>query len=314
MIVVASENGKAGIRQAMQVLRDGGSALDAVETGIRLVELVESDHSVGLGGYPNILGQVEQDASIMDGRTLLAGAVGALHGCRHPISVARKVMETLPHVLLVGAGADRFAAEMGFEHTDWQSPEATAWRQEHLAAIIPPEILADLAAQPDLARWVQRASDPRRAKGTTNMIAVDTHGDIACGVSTSGWAVKYPGRLGDSPIIGAGNYADNRYGAAACTGLGELAIRAATARSVVLYLKMGLPLAEAGRLALQEINELPGPYLSDMNIVAVDSAGNPAGFSNNPKASYIYMRPEMADPLEETPLILPITRRWPVID
>src|SRR5512141_1790882 len=101
MLVAASGNGRVGIAEAMATLRRGGSALDAVEAGVRAVESHPDDHSVGLGGLPNMLGEVELDASIMDGRTLAAGAIGALKGYEHPISVARKVMEELPHVFLV---------------------------------------------------------------------------------------------------------------------------------------------------------------------------------------------------------------------
>src|SRR5689334_2921775 len=118
MIVVTSANGVIGLPAAVEILRAGGTALDAVEAATRLVEANPDDHTVGYGGYPNLLGEVELDASIMDGRTLRAGAVGALKGYRHPISVARKVMAELPHVLLVGEGAARFAAEMGFEAED----------------------------------------------------------------------------------------------------------------------------------------------------------------------------------------------------
>ena len=114
MIVVASANGRVGIGAAIEILRAGGSALDAVETATRLVEANPEDHTVGYGGYPNLLGEVELDASIMDGRTLSAGAVGGLKGFKHPISVARRVMEDLPHVLLVGEGAARFAREIGW--------------------------------------------------------------------------------------------------------------------------------------------------------------------------------------------------------
>ena len=126
MIVIARHNGAIGIQEAIYVLQQGGSAVDAVETGIRLVESNPEDHSVGYSGYPNLLGEVELDASIMNGRTLESGAVGAMKEYPYAISVARKVMETLPHVMLVGHGAERFAAEMGFEKQDLLTEEAHA--------------------------------------------------------------------------------------------------------------------------------------------------------------------------------------------
>ncbi|OQY17421.1 MAG: asparaginase [Anaerolineaceae bacterium 4572_32.2] len=261
MIVVSSANGIVGIQKSMRVLKDGGSAIDAVEAGIRLVEANADDHTVGYGGYPNLLGQVELDASIMDGRTLAAGAVGAVKGYKYPISIARQVMENLPHVFLAGEGAERFAAEMGFERCDLLTPKAREVWKQRLGAALPEKELKNLEKRTDLHKLVKIATDPERAGGTVNFIVQDAQGNICTGVSTSGWAWKYPGRLGDSPVIGAGNYADNRHGAAACTGMGEMAIRAGTARSVVLYLQMGLSLAEAGRRAMEDLNALGGPYL-----------------------------------------------------
>lgn len=310
MIVVASANGIAGIREAMRLLEAGGSAVDAVEAGIRLVEANPDDHSVGYGGYPNLLGQVELDAGIMDGRDLAAGAVGAMPGYPHPISVARKVMENLPHVFLVGQGAARFAAEMGFERRDLLTEEARQVWQQRLQADMPQEVLSRLDEQPDLWRWVKIATDPERARGTVNFIARDSRGDICAGVSTSGWAWKYPGRLGDSPVVGAGLYADNRYGAAACTGMGEMAIRAGTAHSVVFYLKMGLSLVEAGRRAMEDLDGLGGRYLSQMNFIALDRAGRHAGFSNAEGKTYIYLTAALDAPVEAPRACVRTKERW----
>ena len=128
-LVVASTNGQVGIAAAVDVLRAGGSAVDAVIAGIELVEAHPDDHSVGYSGLPNLLGEVELDASIMDGRTLAAGSVGALQHYQDAIALARQVMDTLPHVLIVGEGADRFAAETGLNHRQLLTPEAEQiWR------------------------------------------------------------------------------------------------------------------------------------------------------------------------------------------
>ena len=299
MIVVASSNGIVGIRESMRVLKEGGSALDAVEAGIHLVESNPEDHTVGYSGYPNILGEVQLDASIMDGNKLTTGAVGAVRGVEHPISLARQVMDKLPHVFLVGEGAERFAGEMGMQKKDLLTPEAKAVWEKRLRHDMPPEVFADIPGQKNLWEWIKIATDPERAGGTVNFIAMDKNGDICTGVSTSGWAWKFPGRLGDSPVIGAGNYAHNSYGAAACTGMGEMAIRCSTARSVVLYMKMGLSLQEAGREAMQDLDELGGKYVSRMSIIGLDKDGNPGAFSNNKDATYVYMTDEMEEPLEE---------------
>ncbi len=310
MIIVASSNGKIGMPAAMHVLRQGGTAVDAVEAGIRIVETNPDDHTVGFGGYPNILGEVELDASIMNGRTLESGAVAAIKGYPHPISVARKVMDELPHVMLVGDGAARFAAEMLFESQELLTEEARRVWLARLQRDMPPDVFASLHQQIDLRDWVRLATDPERAHGTVNFIAQDNQGHIASGVSTSGWAWSYPGRLGDSPIIGAGNYADNRFGAAACTGMGEMAIRAATAHSVVLYMKMGMSLAEAGAEAMRDLNDLHGRFISVMHIVAVDQHGQHAGFSSQQGKTYIYQTADMAEPAEVLRTHVPINARW----
>jgi len=312
MIVVASTNGNVGIKESMRVLKAGGSAMDAVEAGIRLVESNPDDHSVGYSGFPNILGQVELDASIMDGNSLSTGAVGAIKGYEHPISIARKVMETLPHVMLVGTGAERFASEMGFEQQELLTEYARKVWKHGLDSILAPGEFEKLD-QITLWRLIEAASDPERVNaamyfakheplkdaGTVNFIAMDNKGDICTGVSTSGWAWKFPGRLGDSPIIGAGNYAHNKYGAAACTGMGEMAIRAGTARSLVLYMKMGKTIEEAGDMAMLDLDELGGRYLSRMNIIALDRSGKPAAFTNAEDATYIYMTGEMDEPIQK---------------
>jgi len=271
-VVLTNSVGGAGIRTTVDALRAGRSVLDAIEEGIQQVERDPEIHSVGRGGWPNLLGQVELDASIMDGRTQRSGAVGALQGYLHPISVARRVMECLPHVLLVGEGAARFAAEQHMLAGENLTPEARAawddWRRAHVPA-------AELDTWPlaTLSPLAGLTADPIKTHGTTTFIVRGEDGHIACGVSTSGWAWKYPGRLGDSPIIGAGSYADDRYGAAACIGQGELTIRAGTSRSVVLYMKMGMTVEEAVREAARDLDALERDYSGMVTIHAIDRAG-----------------------------------------
>jgi beta-aspartyl-peptidase (threonine type) len=261
------------------------------------VEADVEEHSVGVGGWPNVVGEVELDASIMDGRDRSTGAVGALRGFPHPISVARRVMEQLPHVFLVGQGAADFAKEMGFTQEEILTDIAAKEWIERVQVNVPIDRIPDLLHRREMAPWVNLAKDPQRIHGTINVIAVDSRGDIASGVSTSGWFWKYPGRLGDSPIIGAGNYCDNRYGAAACIGHGELAIRAGTARTVVLLLQMGVPLLEACRQAMLDLPVAPGEKDgSFMSIVAIDNDGNHCGVSNAPKFhEFAYMSAEMQE-------------------
>ena len=139
---------------------------------------------------------------------------------------------------------------------------------------------------------------PDEAHGTVNVIARDREGNLACGVSTSGWAWKFPGRLGDSPIIGAGNYADNRWGAAACTGRGEMAQRLCTAHSIVTFMRFGMDLGQALHTAFGDLLALDDPYKSEVNIVAVDRHGNHAAASTAPGKTYVFMREDMDDYVE----------------
>lgn len=311
MILVSSTNGSVGMSAGMDILRAGGSALDAIEAATRLVEDNPADHTVGFNGYPNILGDLELDASLMDGRTLESGAVAAVRGYRNPITLARRVMQNLPHVLLVGAGAERFAAEMGFAHEgDLLTDEVRQQWHNHLANTLPAATVANLPQQTNLWELVQLATDPERTRSTVNFIAQDAAGNIATAVSTSGWAWKYPGRVGDSPIIGAGNYADNRYGAAACTGMGEMAIRASTAHSVVFYMKMGQNVATAAANAMRDLNDLGGRYLSVMNLIALSATGEPAGFTSQQGKTYIYQTADMPTYHEAERTYVPIEQRW----
>ena len=291
--LVGSANAAVGMAAGVEILQRGGTALDAVEAVTRLVEDNPDDHTVGYGGYPNLLGQVELDASIMDGTTRRCGAVGSLRGYRAAITVARAVMERLPHVLVVGDGAARLAHELGLEEEDLLTPEAARVWQDGLDGSLGPGAAPGAAGM--LSVMANLATDPEQAPGTVNVLALDETGNIAAAVSTSGWAWKYPGRLGDSPMIGAGSYADSRFGAAACTGWGELAIRAGTSRMVVAALAVGATLAEAGRAALHDVASLDtGGLPPTMSLVALAADGSHAAFSNEPAKRYVFWEDGMA--------------------
>lgn len=294
--IIGSSNARIGLPRGMEVLRQGGSALDAVEQAIWAVESNREDHTVGLGGLPNLLGVVELDASIMDGRTRAAGAVGAVHGFEHPISLARRVMETLPHAFLVGEGAERFARECGFPETLLLTEQALRIYDRGIrtgsdgspgGSAVLRALAGRLAMQPD------RASG--KDAGTVNILALDNEGNLASAVSTSGFAWKYPGRVGDSAVIGAGNYCDNRFGAAACTGRGELAIRAATAHTIVRSLKQGLTAQASGQAAMEELSDFEDPYFSTMNCVVLTPDGSHAAFSSLETTTYVFMHAHSAE-------------------
>lgn len=272
--VLTNGEGGVGIQSAVDTLANNGSALDAVEAGIRVVELNPSVRSVGFGGAPNVLGEMECDAAIMCGATLCTGAVGALKNYFHAISVARKVMDRTPHVMLVGEGAAIFAAEIGEKKGNLLSDEARADYEQWLKDHVPPEVLARWPNVP-LSSIISQPVDEKIIQGTTAFLVRTSDGNLAGGVSTSGWAYKYPGRLGDSPIIGAGLYVDNRYGAVACTHTGEMTIRAGTSRAVIAYMKKGATLPEACHEALDDLRALKGGYLGPVVVHAMDAAGTP---------------------------------------
>jgi len=246
----------------------------------------------------------ELDASIMDGRTRRTGAVAAVSKYANAISIARKVMEESPHVLLVGEGVHRFARAMGFEEWDL-STERTRMIFEALRKdafddlpddFRSKEYYAEYARSRNLREWYERLSDDQR--GTTNVIGMDSEGNICVGVSTSGTSLKFPGRVGDSPIIGAGNYCDNRYGGVACTGRGELTIRLLTARMIVKYMEDGLSLNGAVKKALKEIHALGEP--GGVQCIAVDRDGNTTSASTSWESTYWYMDVDMDEPEERS--------------
>lgn len=292
IVMVSSGNGAIGLTAGMRILRRGGSALDAVVAATKVVEDNDADHSVGTSGLPNLLGEVELDASLMDGRTRAAGAVCALRGFRSPIEVARLVLERLPHVLLAGDGAARFARECGCEERALLTPaSASLWRARLRRIGETPE---SVARAKRLAPKVWRAIGAER--GTVNILALDRRGNVASAVSTSGWAYKYPGRVGDSPIIGAGNYCDSRHGAAACTGFGELAMRALTAKTAVDLLRDGASAEDAARGALARANGLADRHVTRLNVVVLARDGSYASASTRRGVRYAVMTAGMRRP------------------
>lgn len=294
-VMIASERGEIGLPAGIGVLRAGGSAMDAVETAIRVVEANEADHYVGVGGLPNLLGVVELDASIMDGATRRAGAVAAVTGFPHPISIARAVAERLPqHLLLAGAGAERFADEAGIERGPTLTGEARRLWRDGLdpAGLDDVEKLrgpGETAYRRAALKLIAAMPPSDRPWGTVNMLALDAAGNLAVGVSTSGYPWKYPGRVGDSAVIGAGNYCDNRVGGAACTGRGELAIRATTARSVLLALaECGDP-EQACATALAQTLDLPDDFRAGLQALCLTPDGRHGGAATRGDATYSVM-------------------------
>ena len=272
-MLLANAEAWPGFEHTVDLLRQGGAGIDAMVAGIGKVEREAKVRSVGYGGWPNMLGEMEFDAGVMDGTTRDVGAVGAVPATLPVSALAHEVMKHLPHVMLTGAGARRFATERGFAVDDVLHPDSKRVWWERLQQEMSP---AQQAAFPDipLAPLSNTITDPERVRDTTVFLARDASDGIGVVTSTSGWAWKYPGRLGDSPIPGAGFYADSRYGAAACTHTGEMTMRCGTSRSIVLAMRLGHSLQDAVKLAVEELSELKTGFLAGVVIHAMDVKGN----------------------------------------
>ncbi len=244
-VVSTWDFGVGANQAAWQTLRSGGSALDAVEQGARWAESDLCNATVGRCGNPDRDGHVSLDASIMDGDGR-CGSVAALEDILHPISVARRVMEKTPHVMLVGAGAQQFAVEQGFRKKNLLSPTAKqAWREWKKESKYQPQM--------NVERLSKAMPGDKTNHDTLGMLAIDSHGRLAGACTTSGMAWKLRGRVGDSPIIGAGLYVDNEVGAATASGVGEEMIRNAASFLVVEMMRQGKSPSEACLAALERI-------------------------------------------------------------
>lgn len=272
-MLLANAEAWPGFETTVDLLRRDGAGIDAMVAGIAKVEREAKVRSVGYGGWPNMLGEMEFDAGVMDGTTRDVGAVGAVPATLPVSALAHEVMKHLPHVMLTGAGARRFATERGFALDQVLHPDSKRVWWEKLEKQMSPE---QRAAFPDipLAPLSNAITDPERVRDTTVFLGRDVGENIGVVTSTSGWAWKYPGRLGDSPIPGAGFYADSRYGAAACTHTGEMTMRCGTSRSIVLAMRLGYSLADAIKLAVEELSELKSGFLAGVVIHAMDAKGN----------------------------------------
>ncbi len=280
---------------AWAVLNSGGRALDAVEAGARIPEADLKNHSVGRAGYPDRDGHVSLDASIMDGDGS-CGAVAALEHIAHPISVARRVMEKTAHVLIVGDGALQFALEQGFPREDLLTPESEqAWHEWLKSAQYKPVINAEVGT------YGPKAEPPGGPHNhdTIGMLALDSHGNLAGACTTSGMAWKLHGRVGDSPIIGAGLYVDNEVGAATSTGVGEEVIRNAGSFLVVELMRHGRTPQQACREAVMRIVKRNPKAAKDIQVgfLAISRNGEVGAYALQKGFSYAVCDAQKQDAL-----------------
>jgi N4-(beta-N-acetylglucosaminyl)-L-asparaginase len=302
-ICIASGNGLRATQRAMDLMKNGADTLDAVIAGVNILELDPEETSVGFGGLPNEEGVTELDASVMHGPTRRCGAVGGVRSCRTPSKLAKIVMEQTDHIMLVGQGADKFAVEMGMP------AETLTTEKSHLAWLVWKQSMRDkdghsnwgpgLDSGPqkpiaELKKLFPRADDALLAwayekaihppTGTINCLALNAKGEMSGTTTTSGMAWKIPGRVGDSPIIGAGLYVDQDIGAAGSTGRGEENIRIAGAHTVVENMRHGMSPQDAGLDALKRIarnfkNDKVWLAKVDINFYVLRNDGDFAGVS-----------------------------------
>ncbi|MBK6759804.1 MAG: N(4)-(beta-N-acetylglucosaminyl)-L-asparaginase [Ignavibacteria bacterium] len=262
LVISTWDHGLPANKTALQVLGRGGSVLDAVERGVMVVESDPNNLSVGLGGLPDRDGIVTLDASIMTG-DCRAGSVCFVQGIPHPITVARLVMERTPHVMLVGSGAERFAREQGVSQ------------------------LTNTLTRQARAAWEEWCKEKKYTPvinienhDTIGLLAMDANGKMAGACTTSGLAYKVHGRVGDSPIIGAGLYVDDEVGAATCTGLGETVLRTLASFLAVERMRMGDSPQAACETAIKRIVAKHTNYNEfQVGILAIDTAGRHGAFS-----------------------------------
>lgn len=267
-LVIATWNVKNATAKAWDILMNGGSALDAVEKGCNVEEEDPANSSVGYGGFPDRDGNVSLDACVMDGKGNY-GSVVFLQNIVNAISVARKVMEETPHVLLAGTGAEEFAVSQGFKRQNLLTETSkAAWEQWKIKSEYQPVINVE-------------------NHDTIGMLTIDTNGDLAGGCTTSGLAFKMHGRVGDSPIIGSGLFVDNEVGAATATGVGEEVLKTVGSFLIVELMRQGKTPQQACVEAIERImKKQPNRKDFQVGYIAVNKKGDVGAYSIHPGFSY----------------------------
>jgi len=276
IVISTWDFGKAANAEAWKVLKNNGRAIDAIEQGARITEADQSNKTVGYGGYPDRDGRVTLDACIMDEKGN-CGSVMCLEHIKHPISVARLVMEKTPHVILVAEGALQFALANGFQKENLLTPDSEqAWKEwlkkSNYAPVMNIENKSYNLQTPDPGFFPGSIDN----HDTIGILALDAHGNLSGGCTTSGMAFKMHGRVGDSPVIGAGLFVDSEVGAATSTGVGEEVIKCVGSHLVVEYMRQGNNPREACKKVVERIAKRDPEKAKNIQIgfLAVDKHGN----------------------------------------
>ncbi len=281
---------KEAAKSGFDFLKQNGNALDAVESAVMSMEDNEV-FNAGLGSSLSLDKRIEMEASIMDGKTLSAGAVGLVSDVKHPVHLARIVMENTDHIFIVGQSAEKLAEIFSLER---RNPN-TNLREKYWRELKNKMTQDELSYLPKLSELLK--SHPNLFNlDTVGAVAVDEEGNVAAATSTGGISLKVPGRIGDSPLIGCGNYADNEAGACSATGIGEIAIRLVLAKSTCDLIRVGQTPQKATEISIQEVNRRMQNVSNQMGLIAVDSEGRIGAAHNSHHLVWAYMTPQIRSP------------------
>lgn len=283
-----------GIKRAAEtgfdILKKGGSALDSVTEAVAAME-DDGAFNAGCGSALSLGKSIEMEASIMDGKTLQAGATGLLKDIRNPVRLAKVVMEKTDHVFVVGEGAEKLAKIFNLEKRNPMTDLKLKYYEEQLKRLLDgkfelAKLTALVEAHPELFQLE-----------TVGAVALDKSGNVAAATSTGGFPLKLPGRIGDSPSIGCGTYADNQAGACSATGVGEIAIRLVLAKTVCNYMENGKTAQEAVEQAIKRVNGRIANNYKDMGLIAVDVHGRIGAAHNSANLCWAYMTMKKQKPV-----------------
>ena len=289
-----SQPGLEGVKKAaktgFEILERGGSAVDSVMEAVAVMEN-EGVFNAGYGSSLNVEKRVEMEASIMDGKTLQAGAVGLLKDVKNPVRLAKIVMEKTDHVFVVGEGAEKLAEIFNLERRKPITELRIKYYEKQRKALLEGKIQL-----PKLADLIKNHPELFTLE-TVGAVALDKNGNVATATSTGGFPLKLPGRIGDSPLIGCGTYADNQAGACSATGVGEIAMRLVLAKTVCSFMENGKTAQEAVELAIERINCRISDTYNSMGLIAVDVYGRVGAAHNSPNMCWAYTTPETQEPV-----------------
>lgn len=289
-----SQQGVEGVKRAartgFEILEKGGGAVDSV---VEAVSILEDDgaFNAGYGSSLNLEGKIEMEASVMDGKTLMAGAAGLLEDIRNPVRLAKVVMEQTDHVFVVGEGAERLANIFRLERRNPYTELRKKYYQDQKKAL-----LAGSFQLPKLHELVKNHPGTF-TMDTVGAVAFDKQGNMAASSSTGGFPLKLPGRIGDSPLIGCGTYADNNAGGCSATGVGEIAIRLVLSKTVCDLMGEGKTAQEAAELAVEKVNRIMPDGYNSMGLISIDTQGRIGAAHNSPNMCLAYLTPGMKEPV-----------------